>query len=50
MKKLRKILAAYDRSEYSPFIIERAGQLSDALSAGLTIVINPVKKYLTYYH
>lgn len=31
-------MAACDLSEYSPFIIERAGQLSDALSASLTIV------------
>jgi nucleotide-binding universal stress UspA family protein len=38
MRKIRKILAACDLSEYSPYIIERAGQLSDALSAGLTIV------------
>ena len=38
MRKIRKILAACDLSKYSPFIIERAGQLSDALSAGLTIV------------
>ena len=38
MQEIRNILAACDLSEYSPYIVERAGQLSDALSASLTIV------------
>ena len=38
MKKIRKILAACDLSEYSPYIIEQVGQLSDALSTSLTMV------------
>ena len=38
MKKTRKILVACDLSGYSSYILERAGELSDALSASLTIV------------
>ena len=38
MKKTRKILVACDLSGYSSYILERAGELSDALSASLTMV------------
>jgi len=38
MGKIRKLMAACDLSEYSRLIIERAGELSDSLSADLAIV------------
>ena len=38
MKKTQKMLVACDLSGYSSYILERAGELSDALSASLTIV------------